>query len=450
MFALYALLLLAFGLFVYSRLTSPLVKVPGPAYTIFTAAWLKYREFSRSRRLYIHGLHQRYGPVVRLGYVRGKRETGHSANNILCRPNEVSFAGMDAMKEIYTSGGSGYDRTELYDLFRQFGTRTLFSMPPKADHSQRKRILADRYSNSNIMRPEILQGLEKRAGDFLSNCCNAPGSVADVYVQLHCFALDGASQHLFHPYGTNSLNDPEDFKLMQELSYHDSLRRESHPTCDDMILIVVEYLLKYYAPKLSALLQRLRFRRPKFVPLANNYVLNACKKSNPSEISLLSRLQSKSAELEALSAPAECMDHLAAGIDTTGDGLCFLMHQLSLPESQAIQAKLHQELVNNKDAPFDQLPYLDAVVKEGLRCFPPIPMSFPRYVPAGGRTLAGYFIPEKTIVSCQPFTLHKDETIFPEPLEFKPERWLEPEGDSERNRMFFAFSQGSRGCLGKQ
>jgi hypothetical protein len=43
-------------------------------------------------------------------------------------------------------------------------------------------------------------------------------------VHLHCFALDGASQHLFAPHGTNSLSDPEDFKIMQEMSYADSLR----------------------------------------------------------------------------------------------------------------------------------------------------------------------------------------------------------------------------------
>jgi len=43
-------------------------------------------------------------------------------------------------------------------------------------------------------------------------------------VHLHCFALDGASQHLFAPNGTNSLSDPEDLKIMEEMSYADSLR----------------------------------------------------------------------------------------------------------------------------------------------------------------------------------------------------------------------------------
>jgi cytochrome P450 len=55
-------------------------------------------------------------------------------------------------------------------------------------------------------------------------------------------------------------------------------------------------------------------------------------------------------------------------------------------------------------------------------------MSFPRYVPTGGRSIDGVWIPEGTIVSCQPYTVHKDETVFPRALEFVPERWLEAEG----------------------
>jgi hypothetical protein len=105
MLALYVLPILIIALISVKVLRSRLAKLPGPFYTIFTAAWLKYKEFTSSRRLYIHDLHRKYGTVVRLG------------------PNEVSFASPEAIKEIYTSGGSGYDRTELYLLFKQFGTR---------------------------------------------------------------------------------------------------------------------------------------------------------------------------------------------------------------------------------------------------------------------------------------------------------------------------------------
>lgn len=93
------------GIVLYRLLRSSLANLPGPFHTGLTAAWLKYKEFSGCRRQYIHDLHRRYGSVVRVG------------------PNEVSFASAEAVKEIYTSGGSGYDRTEFYDLFKQFNTR---------------------------------------------------------------------------------------------------------------------------------------------------------------------------------------------------------------------------------------------------------------------------------------------------------------------------------------
>ena len=145
------------------------------------------------------------------------------------------------------------------------------------------------------------------------------------------------------------------------------------------------------------------------------------------------------------------LDHMAAGTDTVGDALCFLMYQISLPESKTIQDKLCLEFAENKHKTIDELEYLDVVVKEGLRCFPPIPMSQPRYVPKGGRTISGYYIPEGTIVSCQAYSVHRlNEDVYPDGDKFIPERWLETSRSVEMNRLFFAFGMGSRGCTGRQ
>jgi cytochrome P450 len=145
------------------------------------------------------------------------------------------------------------------------------------------------------------------------------------------------------------------------------------------------------------------------------------------------------------------MDHLAAGIDTTGDALCFLMYQLSLPESSYAQDKLREELNQGKDKSLDDLIYLDAVIKEGLRCFPPIPMSQPRYVPAGGRIIDGYCIPAGTIASCQAWSVHRlNEVIYVDGDKFLPERWINVKENLDMNRLFFAFGGGGRGCIGRQ
>lgn len=105
--ALVALVVLC-SLYLLRCLLSPLNKIPGPALAKHTSWILKWHEFSANRTRYIHKLHLKYGPVVRIA------------------PNEVAFASQGAVKEIYCSSGSGYDKTEFYDLFKVFGRRCFF------------------------------------------------------------------------------------------------------------------------------------------------------------------------------------------------------------------------------------------------------------------------------------------------------------------------------------
>lgn len=95
----------ALAIFFVRRTSSPLWKIPGPTLAGFTSLALKWNELSTNRSFYIHDLHLRYGPIVRIA------------------PNEVSFTSWAAVKEIYCSGGSGFDKTEFYDLFQIYGRR---------------------------------------------------------------------------------------------------------------------------------------------------------------------------------------------------------------------------------------------------------------------------------------------------------------------------------------
>ncbi|ERS98588.1 cytochrome P450 monooxygenase [Sporothrix schenckii 1099-18] len=426
------------------RLVSAGAAVPGPRLNVLSSLPLKYHEFRGQRTRYVHGLHRRYGSVVRLA------------------PNEVAFASLPALKEIYLSNGSGYDKTEFYHLFRQYGTPTMFSTLDKQTHSRRRRILADRYANSSVVKEDALQGLRARAAHFTERAAAAPHGVLDTYIALHSYAFDGVTHHLFHPHGSDALRDAADEAIMREVSFDNSLARR---------------LLEYYNRPLERVADALGLLPPqRSIPRAKQIVLDAVDSSlaavgdsraagdehgdskaegaAAATFTLLARLQDPSLGLTRMQMAAECMDHMAAGIETTGDVLCWLMWQLSLPASQAMQTRLYQELQGASPAPssYDSLPYLHAVLKEGLRVFPSIPMSLPRYVPAGGREVDGTWLPAGTIVSCQPYTMHRfDEAVFSRPDAFDPERWLgaDAELDAEMNRRFFAFSNGGRGCLGR-
>lgn len=206
------------------------------------------------------------------------------------------------------------------------------------------------------------------------------------------------------------------------------------------------FVYKHFSKILDA------FLKPRATPLANDFVSQRTHATNAEEFTLLHRLREKlDDQFDNADIVAECLDHMVAGIDTTGDSLCFLMWELSQPESLQFQEDLRKEILDNPDVACDKLPFLNAVVQEGLRCFPAIPMSLPRVVPAGGKVIDDIFVPQGTIVSSQAHSVHRhNSNVFPDPDKFNPYRWMSADGDAERKRHFFAFSHGGRGCIGRQ
>ncbi|CAH0016693.1 unnamed protein product [Clonostachys rhizophaga] len=397
---------------------SPLARIPGSKLSLFSSVQLRYHELHGRRTAFVHSMHRRYGTAVRLG------------------PNEVSFASASAMKDIYMSKGSGFDKTEFYDLFRQFGLSTMFSDKKKEPHSRRRRILADRYANSNIMREDSLHGIQQRSQNFVTRIKESPQQDLDIYLHLHNYAFDCVTHHLFHPHGSNSLLDKVDEEIMCEVSFDNSLVRR---------------LMIFYNPTFGHFLGKMGlFGAQRAIPRAQALVKNAVKQENSASFTLVGALQNGKGSLDSTQIASECMDHMVAGIETTGDALCFLMWQLSQPAYVGLQDRLRTELTENAHMSIHELPFLDAIVKEGLRVYPSIPMSLPRCVPAGGATVDGYRLPEGTTVSCQPFSMHRmDENVFPAPDSFNPDRWLEEKGNADRNRLFFSFSAGGRACIGR-
>jgi cytochrome P450 len=158
---------------------------------------------------------------------------------------------------------------------------------------------------------------------------------------------------------------------------------------------------------------------------------------------------------------SEAADHLLAGVDTTSDTLMFLIWALSLPENSQYQEKLILEVramsvsdLDDRGIPTteatDKLEYLDAVLKETLRLYAPLPASEPRSLPVDS-FVDGVKVPAKTIVSMNPYTLHRNLDVFRDPLVFNPERWLgDPKEVAEMKKWFWAFSSGGRMCIGIQ
>jgi len=94
----------------------------------------------------------------------------------------------------------------------------------------------------------------------------------------------------------------------------------------------------------------------------------------------------------------------------------------------------------------EALSYLTAFLKEVLRLWPTLPGPLERRVTSGGAVIAGKFLPEGTEVTMQSYTMHRDESIYPDAASFRPERWLNE--TAEMRLSFLTFSYGPRNCVG--
>jgi len=152
----------------------------------------------------------------------------------------------------------------------------------------------------------------------------------------------------------------------------------------------------------------------------------------------------------------EILTILSAGNDTTGTAN--LVTIFNILNNEKIHARLLAELKTvlptlksrARYMDLEKLPYLSAVIKEGLRYASPAASRTPRLVPHGGVTLPdGRYIPAGTRVGMSIYHIHFNESIFSNPRTFDPERWLKPSEEiAEQNKFMVAFSRGSRSCLG--
>jgi cytochrome P450 len=147
-------------------------------------------------------------------------------------------------------------------------------------------------------------------------------------------------------------------------------------------------------------------------------------------------------------------DHIitfvAAGHETTALALTWTFYLLS--EHPAIYKKLLNEVqtVLGNDAPtvdtIGNLPYLEWVLNESMRLYPPAWSQGRRAIEAFD--LDGYHFPAGTLLMFSQWVMHRQPDIWEAPTEFRPERWDPASGQKVPQWAYFPFGGGPRMCIG--
>jgi cytochrome P450 len=147
----------------------------------------------------------------------------------------------------------------------------------------------------------------------------------------------------------------------------------------------------------------------------------------------------------------EVMTLIVAGHETTASGLNSAWYLLSQhPDAAArLQAEIaaSPELAAPTPPDLEALPYLQNVVAEALRLYPPGWLLSRRAIAPD--VLAGYELPAGADVLFSPYLLHRHPAFWTEPLAFRPERF-DAAHEAERPRFaYMPFAAGPRHCIGE-
>ena len=147
----------------------------------------------------------------------------------------------------------------------------------------------------------------------------------------------------------------------------------------------------------------------------------------------------------------EVKTFIAAGHETTAHGLTWMF--LLLAENPAVRARVYREvdtvLQGRRPTADDveRLPLLQAAFLEAMRIYPPV-WGIPRAA-AEEDQIGEYRIKRGSRIMISIWSMHHDPRVFPKPLEYQLERWLD-DADKHRPRLaFMPFGGGRRACIGQ-
>ncbi|KAI9051880.1 hypothetical protein LZ554_004136 [Drepanopeziza brunnea f. sp. 'monogermtubi'] len=422
---------------VYRLYLSPLSKFPGPKLAALTLWYEFYFDVVKTGRYMaqIKKMHDAYGPIVRIS------------------PYELHVNDPNFYEELYAAGGKKRDKYAW--ATRMFGQSEGSLGTVDHDlHRMRRAAISPFFSKSNVrkLEPIIHSNISKLMGRMYE--LEFTSQPIDLNVVYSAFTSDiimeygfGESQHYLEKDDFNA-----DFFGMMDSMHHLGAAAKQFGWLLPVMLSIPEFITTRIdkgmaafvkmqntcRDQITAIMQDTASYREKAIPTVFHDILEA---DLPAAEKCIDRLMQ------------EGQTFVAAGTETTA--WCLTVITFYLLENRPILDRLRRELRTanaSTSTELERLPYLAAIIQEGLRLSFGVCTRLQRIATVDTLILRDgdkvWQIPPNTPVGMSAGIQHLDPRIFPDPLTFLPERWLNNNNNKGLERYLVTFSKGSRQCVG--
>ncbi|KAK3693065.1 cytochrome P450 [Podospora appendiculata] len=420
---------------------SPLSKFPGPKFAALTL-WNEFYWDVVKRGTFmwkIEEMHKKYGPIVRIN------------------PFEIHILDPDYYNELY-AGNRELDKYQWWvNLAGAEGSG--FSTITHSHHRLRRGALNPFFSVRSVtqLEPMLVAKVEKLSARFRQLA--GAQEVVRIDAAFMALTMDIICDYAFAD-DQRHLDEP-DFKLVWKETiigaFEGGALGRQFPWLLPLTKRLPIGLVHAMNPAVGYLLTWQEAVKAKVRPImtANNNDNNKSPAAPPRTIFhtlLASDLPAEEKTLQRLCDEGELLT--GAGSETTAQTLTRILFYLKhVPAAHVrLQAEIDRAMPDASVLPawseLQQNPYLNAVIKEGLRLSYGTTTRLPRIAHEDIR-YKDYVIPAGTPVSETPYFVLTHPGVFPNPTAFRPERWLAPENEGKQlDKYLVSFGKGSRQCLG--
>ncbi|KAF8467157.1 cytochrome P450, partial [Kalaharituber pfeilii] len=367
-------------------------------------------------------------------------------------PNELSFSSAAAWKDIHghRPRGPPFVKSDFYFTGDTYNRVNIITEKDIVRHAEVRRLLAHAFSAKALQEQEEL--IHKHIDLFVQRLGKRYADKEKGPDGEHCNLVHWYNFTTFDVIGDLAFGDTAAFGCLENEKPHPFVTMIlSSPYVLSLANIFRRYpfMLKlgyFFTPKNFSMVGFKIFSIVKHLSKGIRMSMDTNRKD------FMAYILDKKDSFPHIDIPSNAELLVIAGSETTATLLSGLTYYLfKMPEAyQRLTEEIRTSFQNYSDIDSistQHLPYLNAVIEEGLRIYPPVPVGLPRISP--GAMVAGHFIPPGTEVSVHAYSASHNPDNFAEPDRFLPERWLQEGKFNDRKEASQPFLLGTRGCLGR-